>query len=384
MKQRRVLVFAFAISVILHFLTLSSKEVMGFLLGPGELPKVEKDEPLVFDLLPPDPPKPKPKPEERKWFVDEKGNKEEPTGKTNLMGVEQSAARDQGPKDKPADGIPNLDGDSEMLATRDQTAMLGDTKPLPPVPALPAPPAPLSAEPMAAAKPEVPPPPSPKPAQPPAEPQPKPVKEVPAAPKETKAPPVKPEPAPEPTIAAASPEKKDIPIAEPKKDAPAEPAKPVEVAQLPQPMPAPAAPPAPPAPDYPAIPPRQLAKVKSMFPESSAGKEGEPSFNIKVDQYAAYYKHMVERLERTWLILRRYEAGMTTVGGPNKVKLIFQFKVTREGKIVDVEVVNDGGDPIIATEINRCIESTSLDPFPDFITEDELRVQPVIFFLYGY
>ena len=47
-------------------------------------------------------------------------------------------------------------------------------------------------------------------------------------------------------------------------------------------------------------------------------------------------------------------------------------------------VVSDGGDPIIATEIHRCIESTPLDPFPDFIEEGELRVRPVIFFLYGY
>jgi len=353
---------------------------MGFLLRPGEVPKPKKDEPLVFDLVPEKPPKPKPK--KQKWFVDEKANKEKPASKTNLRGVEQSTAKDEAPKDKAPDGIPNLKGKSEMLTALDQEATLGETNPKPPAPELPAPPEPMPAQPMAAAQPQPPAPAKPEPVALP-KPEPGPEKETAAAPKETTTPPIKPEPEPKPNIAAASPEKKDVSVEGPRKKAAEEPTKPVEVAQLPQPTPAPPVPPKV-EPASPTLPPRQMAKVKSMFPQSSAGKKGAPSFNIKVDQYAVYYKHIIERLERTWLILRRYEAGMATIGTPDRVKLIFRFKIDRSGTISDVDVVSDGGDPIMATEIERCIESTNLDPFPDFITEDELRVQPVIFYLYGY
>lgn len=108
---------------------------------------------------------------------------------------------------------------------------------------------------------------------------------------------------------------------------------------------------------------------------SNAEIPGAPSFNVKQHKYAAYFKHIRQRISLYWFLGygTRAEIKLET----NKDKpIIIEFKVLPNGAIEGVNIVEDAGNFQLASRIVSSIKSASpLDPFPAHIKEPSIDVR---------
>ena len=109
-------------------------------------------------------------------------------------------------------------------------------------------------------------------------------------------------------------------------------------------------------------------------PTSGVLEAGDLCFNIKRDEYAEYYKHIVDRIALSWYILYAWNYGERRKPEPFGVKVT--FRIGARGRISGTKIVDDGGVFFVATKVAACIANASpLDAFPEHITEDSLNVR---------
>lgn len=107
---------------------------------------------------------------------------------------------------------------------------------------------------------------------------------------------------------------------------------------------------------------------------SNATLMGEASFNIKKNEYASYYKHIRDKISLYWMLYFGTDQSIkfTTKDG---LPVIIEFKVNPSGKIIDVSIADDGGNPFLASRTHASVTKTELDAFPSFIKEKYIDVR---------
>ncbi|HHT9152943.1 MAG TPA: hypothetical protein ACFYEM_05345, partial [Candidatus Hypogeohydataceae bacterium YC40] len=99
--------------------------------------------------------------------------------------------------------------------------------------------------------------------------------------------------------------------------------------------------------------------------EANAPGEGEPSFNVKKDEYAPYYKHIRDRISWYWYLGYGTRQEIKLETEDNK-PIIVEFKVYPEGLAKDVKIVQEAGNHLLASRIKDSIGATRLDRFSRF------------------
>jgi len=108
---------------------------------------------------------------------------------------------------------------------------------------------------------------------------------------------------------------------------------------------------------------------------SNAEVPGAPSFNVKKHKYAAYFKHIRNRISVHWLYKygTRAEISLKT---EEDEPIIIEFKVLPDGVIDSVNIVSDAGNLLLASKLASSIKSASpLDPFPSHLKEPSIDVR---------
>lgn len=108
---------------------------------------------------------------------------------------------------------------------------------------------------------------------------------------------------------------------------------------------------------------------------SNAAIPGLPSFNVKKHEYAAYFKHIRERISLYWFLGygTRAEIKLETV---NDKPIIVEFKVLPNGAIDGVRIVDDAGNFQLASRLVSSIKGAApLNPFPSHVKEPSIEVR---------
>jgi len=126
-------------------------------------------------------------------------------------------------------------------------------------------------------------------------------------------------------------------------------------------------------------PPPMSPQARQNSPGSSAGEKGEEAFNVKMHEYAKYYKHISQKVGSTLDILYGGDISMITPK-PTMEKVVVDFRILRTGEITDVKLMYDGGDLVLSSMIVSSVRGTPLDPFPKYIKEDHLKIRYTFYF----
>jgi hypothetical protein len=104
--------------------------------------------------------------------------------------------------------------------------------------------------------------------------------------------------------------------------------------------------------------------------EANAPGEGQPSFSVKKDAYAPYYKHIRDRISWYWYLGygTRQEIKLET---ENNQPIIVEFKIYPEGVVKEVKIVQEAGNHLLASRIKDSIEATRLQEFSRYNVEEE-------------
>ncbi len=104
--------------------------------------------------------------------------------------------------------------------------------------------------------------------------------------------------------------------------------------------------------------------------EANATGEGSPSFNVKKDEYAPYYKHIRDKISWYWFLGygTRQEIKLET---ENDQPIIAEFKVYPEGMVKEVKIIQEAGNHLLASRIKDSIEATRLDKFSRYGVKEE-------------
>ncbi|MFN3467135.1 MAG: hypothetical protein ACK4WF_05475 [Candidatus Brocadiales bacterium] len=104
--------------------------------------------------------------------------------------------------------------------------------------------------------------------------------------------------------------------------------------------------------------------------EANAQGEGSPSFTVKKDENAPYYRHIRDRISWYWYLEHgtRQEIKLET---ENNQPIIVEFKVYPEGVVKEVKIVQEAGNHLLASRIKDSIEATHLDRFSRFGVKEE-------------
>jgi len=113
---------------------------------------------------------------------------------------------------------------------------------------------------------------------------------------------------------------------------------------------------------------------------SNAEIPGAPSFNVKQHKYAAYFKHIRQRISLYWFLGYGTRAEIKLETRQDK-PIIIEFKVLPDGTIEKVNIVEDAGNFQLASRLVSSIKGASpLDPFPADMKEPSIDVRFNFFF----
>lgn len=107
---------------------------------------------------------------------------------------------------------------------------------------------------------------------------------------------------------------------------------------------------------------------------SNAALYGEPTFNIKKDEYAPYYKHIRDKISLYWQLYFGTDHSINLETKEHS-PIIIDFKILPSGKVVDVKIVEDAGNPFLASRTQTSVKNTRLDVFPPYINEKFIDVR---------
>lgn len=104
--------------------------------------------------------------------------------------------------------------------------------------------------------------------------------------------------------------------------------------------------------------------------EANAPGLGSPSFNVKKDEYAPYYKHIRDRISWYWYLGygTRQEIKLET---ENNKPIIIEFKVYPEGVAKEIKIIQEAGNHLLASRIKDSIEATRLEKFSRYDVKEE-------------
>ncbi len=114
------------------------------------------------------------------------------------------------------------------------------------------------------------------------------------------------------------------------------------------------------------------SKYKADISNSSV--KGEASFNIKKHEYASYYKHIRDKISLYWMLYFGTDQSIK-LETKDSLPIIVEFKVDPSGKIVDVKVSENAGNPFLASRTQMSVKNTQLDKFPSNIDEEFIDVK---------
>lgn len=104
--------------------------------------------------------------------------------------------------------------------------------------------------------------------------------------------------------------------------------------------------------------------------EANARGEGLPSFTVRKDEYAPYYRHIRDRISWYWYLGYATRQEMKLETEENK-PIIVEFKVYSEGVVKEAKIVQEAGNHLLASRIKDSIEATHLDKFSNFGVKEE-------------
>ncbi len=108
---------------------------------------------------------------------------------------------------------------------------------------------------------------------------------------------------------------------------------------------------------------------------SNAVIPGAPSFHAKKHEYAAYFKHIRERISLYWFLGygTRAEIKLETI---DDKPIVVEFKVLPNGTIDGVKIVDDAGNFQLASRLISSIKNAApLNPFPSYVKEPSIDVR---------
>ncbi|MCP5008099.1 MAG: hypothetical protein GY941_29805 [Planctomycetes bacterium] len=124
-----------------------------------------------------------------------------------------------------------------------------------------------------------------------------------------------------------------------------------------------------------AVPPGENTQVPFFEDNiSNAPLQGSESFNIKKHEYAPYYKHIRNKIRLYWLVQYGTDAAINLVTTDYK-PVIVEFQVLSSGKIVSVSISNAAGNDLLASKVQKSVQNTVLDKFPDYVDEKLINVR---------
>jgi len=108
---------------------------------------------------------------------------------------------------------------------------------------------------------------------------------------------------------------------------------------------------------------------------SNAILYGDESFNVKPDQYAAYYKHLRDSVGRYWFTLMASFYAQRGYLVERVQSIAIRFDVDRSGNITNIRTLVEGKDPLFESICLRALRSASpLRPLPKYVTEPKLKI----------
>jgi outer membrane biosynthesis protein TonB len=107
---------------------------------------------------------------------------------------------------------------------------------------------------------------------------------------------------------------------------------------------------------------------------SNAPIRGQESFNVKKHEYAPYYKHIRDKISWYWLLQYGTDASINLVTSDYK-PVIVEFRVLSSGRIVDVVIVNSAGNELLSSKVQKSIQNTVLNKFPEYVNEKYINVR---------
>lgn len=119
---------------------------------------------------------------------------------------------------------------------------------------------------------------------------------------------------------------------------------------------------------------RGLSMHQYKDKSSNATLYGEPTFNIKKDEYAPYYKHIRDKISLYWQLYFGTDHSIN-LETKDHSPIIIDFKILPSGRVVDVRIVEDAGNPFLASRTQTSIINTQLDVFPPYINEKLIDVR---------
>jgi TonB C terminal len=107
---------------------------------------------------------------------------------------------------------------------------------------------------------------------------------------------------------------------------------------------------------------------------SNALIQGKQSFNVKKQEYAPYYKHIRDKISWYWLLQYGTDASINLVTNDYR-PVIVEFRVIPSGKIVNVVITNSAGNELLASKVQKSVENTILNKFPEYVNEEYVNVR---------
>ena len=101
---------------------------------------------------------------------------------------------------------------------------------------------------------------------------------------------------------------------------------------------------------------------------------GKETFNVKKHEYAPYYKHIRDKISWYWLLQYGTDASINLVTKDYK-PVIVEFRVLPSGKIVNVEITNSAGNQLLSSKVQKSIQNTILNKFPEYVNEKHINVR---------
>ncbi|MDR4509335.1 MAG: TonB C-terminal domain-containing protein [Candidatus Brocadiaceae bacterium] len=108
---------------------------------------------------------------------------------------------------------------------------------------------------------------------------------------------------------------------------------------------------------------------------SNAAIPGASSFNVKKHDYAAYFKHIRDRISLFWFLGYGTRAEIKLETKDDK-PVVVEFKVLPDGSLAEVKIIDDAGNFQLASRLISSIKKAApLNPFPPEIKESSVDVR---------
>lgn len=107
---------------------------------------------------------------------------------------------------------------------------------------------------------------------------------------------------------------------------------------------------------------------------SNAQLQGDESFSVQKHEYAEYFQHIRDRIGLYWYLSYGHDQAIK-LETRNRLPIIIEFKILPSGRTDEVEIIDEAGNPLLASRIQSSIQGTRLNKFPPYVKEDFIAVR---------